>query len=226
MLTADEIHSLSEKFDTALFSNRVTQHEVATRIVRELLDRYGGQVFESGIEGDDKRLWTELTRQYDSMSIMMRFKPDQICVWPELRSVLFEIKTEAKGRPNFAIEADSRRAAKMWDSDSRRVAYIFVDFSKKTFDHQIKACWSQDIKDPRFIRVPKRDGWRETKQRMCNQWQDTTIITPDHRGGSGTPFFLIDKTSDFLVPIRDWIDELTGSQQLPLMESKEHHAGN
>ena len=178
------------------FDRRVSQHdEMAIPIVVEHFAAIGFACYELGTETDSKGLHSALMAQYDGTSIMLRFRPDRVFIKPRYRSILCEIKSEANGYRNFAIEADSFQAAHEWDSGHERVMYAFVDLSN---GHVVMCCWASDIPMPYRIFVPRRWDFDEQFQRMSIAYSGAVIEPKEYRGGSGTPYFLISKSSQYL----------------------------
>jgi hypothetical protein len=136
---------------------------------------------------------------------MLRFRPDRAFVKVGGRSVLCEIKSEDQGRPNFAIEIDSYRAALEWNMTWQHVMYAFVDLASST--NAVYCCWANDVPTPKAINVPRRWDFEKTYRRLQDEWPGVDLRLVPHRSGAGTPYFLVWKRSNFLVPIDTFITQ-------------------
>jgi hypothetical protein len=189
------------------FTGRARQHDdQAVGLVKAIFSKYGFLGFRIGAEIDHKNHWSLLTAQADPTSIMLRFRPDLVLVKPGVRTVMCEVKSEAQGYVNFAVEFNSWRAATIWNRSGRHVMYALVDLR----DERVSACWADDIPRPATVRVPRRWDWEKHKSFLQRgaPWANLEVV--NHAGGSGTPYFLIPKAADYLRPVERFIErELT-----------------
>ncbi|MFN0071172.1 MAG: hypothetical protein ACKVVP_06745 [Chloroflexota bacterium] len=93
------------------FSGRRDQHDLkAAVLVESAFEARGARVFTFGVEVDDQSFWDALRQQHDSTSLMLRFRPERAVVLPGTGALVCEVKSEAGGYSNFAVEADSYAA--------------------------------------------------------------------------------------------------------------------
>src|SRR5262249_34908146 len=143
-----------------------------------------------GLERDPPALRDALRSQSDPTSILLRYRPDQLLVKVGERSLLCEVKSEAEGYPNFAVEADAYLAGLDWNAIYRHVAYAFCDLRVGVS----WACWAEEIPSPQEIIVPLRHRHAaDALRRMPLAFPDARIESRDYGNGSGTPFFLMPK---------------------------------
>jgi hypothetical protein len=185
------------------FVERAKQHdELAVSLVEMIFSQYGFSGFRIGTETDSQDCWNFLLTQSDPTSIMLRFRPDRVQVKPGVRTVLCEVKSEAQGRPNFAIEFYSWQAATMWNRSGRHVMYAMVDVQNE----KVFACWAENIPSPHIIRVPKRWDFEKHMQQLQREAPWAELLPVEHTGGSGTPYFLVPKNSKYLWPLDAFIE--------------------
>ena len=199
------------------FATRARQHDGdATPMVVSLFESVGFVCYDLGTETDSDELHRALMSQYDETSIMLRFRPDKVFVKSGYRSLLCEIKSESQGYPNFAIEVDSYQAAHKWDSDCERVMYSFVDLSQE--QARVACCWVGDVPPPTSIRVPRRWDFERQLERMAAAFPGADMIPCQYIRGkqSGTPYFLIRKTSVYLKPFNQFISDVVGISNQPV----------
>jgi hypothetical protein len=183
--------------------------------VRNAFGQYGFTAHGLGTELDDVVLRQSLAAQDDRTSRLLRFRPDQALVRPGVRSLLVEVKSERGRYPNFAIEVASHQAASEWDSGRRHVAYAFVDLGTRL----IWCCWAADLPPPVEIRVPLRWDFEASWQRLNQEWPGVRLVPEPYRPGpyrSGTPYFLLRKTSSCLQALDVFVRaELLSSPAVP-----------
>jgi hypothetical protein len=170
-------------------------------LVKEIFLRHGFYGFRIGTETDDKRCWELLSMQSDPTSLMLRFRPDLLQIKPRARTVLCEVKSEAKGYQNFAVEFDSWMSSIMWNRSGHHVMYAFVDLSRES----VSACWADDIPRPFIVRVPRRQNWEKHVSRLKQEapWAQLQLVP--YTNGSGTPYFLLHKEIKCLQPLEYFI---------------------
>lgn len=177
----------------------MTQHdEKAVPMVVALFRRYHFEGHVLGTEADDESFRMALRGQSDRTSIMLRFRPDRTFVKQGARSVLCEIKSEGGKYANFAVEADSYRAAMEWNAAHRHVCFAFVDLGSGS----VFCCWADQVPRPRAIRVPRRWDFGANMRRLQAEMPGAILHEEPYRPGpfsSGTPYFLVPKGSPFLV---------------------------
>lgn len=189
-------------------NRRMVQHEAAVNIVASKFEMLGFECHSMGTEVNAKEMQKALRAQYDATSVMLRFRPDRIFVKRGMRSILCEVKSEAKGYQNFAVEVDSYDAAIQWNSMYNHVMHAFVTLP----DNSVKCCWLSNVPRPEHFYVPNRPSHRRTIARLKNCWCDVGIEVVRHWGGSGTAYFLIPKDAPYLKPFEQFALEITGDQ--------------
>jgi hypothetical protein len=185
------------------FVERAQQHdERAISLVDMIFSRYGFSGFRIGAETDSQDCWELLLAQSDPTSIMLRFRPDRVQIKPGARAVLCEVKSEAQGHPNFAIEFYSWLAATMWNRSGHHVMYALADLRSG----KVSACWAEDIPPPFVVRVPRRWDHGKHISRLQREAHWAELLLVEHKGGSGTPYFLVPKNSEYLWPLDMFIE--------------------
>jgi hypothetical protein len=165
------------------FIERRTQHDQsATDIVRTALLGCGIELYSFGGE-TIPRLQEKLQPLSNGTSKLLRYRPDQVAVIPGERSLLVEIKSEAGGSPNFAVELDAWEAAKIWNRDSSHVLYVFVDLVLGS----VFGAWPEEI-SPLKIFVPRQADVERISAAYPGVPTSHVVVR-----GSGTAFFLIAK---------------------------------
>ena len=137
-----------------------------------------------------------LSQNSDLTSIHLRWHPD-IEATKNGKSVLCEVKTHDithRDTGNYAVEADSYKAAKML---AIPVIYIFVEVADGVIVI-LRWCCSDDI-TPSVIRIPDRFDFERKREELKTYFSDTVRFEAwPHSGGSGTPYFLVPKRSDYI----------------------------
>lgn len=168
------------------FAYRKKQHDDdALPLVRIAFEKQGFSLFPFGGE-----LVPELQKMLRNLSNgtskMLRYRPDLVAVNLERGSLLVEIKSEQAGSPNFAVEFDAWDAARLWNQQTRRVLYVFVDLLERT----VTACWPETL-CPQKVYVPRINDVARIKA-SC---PDAVVKHRPAVYGSGTAFFLVPKMS-------------------------------
>jgi len=160
------------------------------------LEEKGYAVERTGMERYSDETIDKLSQNSDSTSTFLRWHPD-IAAIGNGKSHLCEVKTvdvTRRDTGNWAIEADSYKAAKMFVIP---VIYIFVDVVNGQAI-SIKWCQSDDI-TPSVITIPDRFNFEQKRDELKIYFSDGVRFEPrPHNGGSGTPYFLIPKRSDYI----------------------------
>lgn len=190
---------------SSFHTRRKPHDEQAVPLVMARFQAYGFKIFPWGTEHRNARLAELLRLHYDPTSALIRHQPDLAVIHAEpiVRSVLCEVKSESQGRPNFAIAVDSFRSARALRAGECHVMYALVDLSTE----QILACWADQIPAPSRIFVPKRWDYEQTRERLLKEWPGVLLVSRSCSGGSGTPFLLIPKTADYLLPLDHFIKQ-------------------
>lgn len=191
----------------ASFAVRAGQHDgPALRAVIAAFQTEGFCGFRFGVEGDAAVLRDALRLGDDPTSILLRYRPDQVFSRPGARTVLCELKSEGKGYPNFAVEADAYLAGRDWNHLYRHVMYAFCDLSQGLY----WACWADEIPRPDALYIPSaHPRFAEFMRRLPKAFAGAAICVRNWGEGSGTPYFFVPKPRPGLVsplrPLNDFI---------------------
>ncbi len=207
----------NEAVERSYFDDRNDVHARARAVVQPVMETAGFTVDDHGAEFAD-RLSELVQTQDDRCSLMLRYRPDTVCVCPRVRSVLCEIKgTDFDAArfyaPRFFIEARALKALWEWNVGGR-VAMLARAAFWPDGSYVIKALWADDIPMPREIVVPERP-WD-----FDDQWAAMGELFPDARRvkaryipskkRSGTPYAVI--PDPLLRPLDSFIQtELLGA---------------
>lgn len=183
------------------FAVRASQHDgPALNAVIAAFKAEGFHSFRFGSELDSPVLREALRVRDDPTSILLRYRPDQVFSHPEARTVLCELKSEKKGYPNFAVEADAYLAGLDWNRLYRHVMYAFCDVGQDLH----WACWADEIPRPNRVYVPDfHPRFAESMLRLPKAFPEAAISVMDWGEGSGTPYFFVPKPKPGLLsPLR------------------------
>lgn len=166
------------------YAKRRAQHDqLALDAVRTVLLSHGIRLHSFGGELAP-HLQKELRSLGNGTSKMLRYRPDQVAVLPGKRALLLEIKSEAGGSPNFAVELDAWEAAKMWNRDESHVLYVFADLKPGL----VFGAWPEEIPSPARIFVPRPADLEQVESAYSGVPTRRVSVR-----GSGTAFFLVKK---------------------------------
>ena len=160
------------------------------------LEQKGYTLCRTGMERYSDEAIDKLSRNSDITSVLLRWHPD-IAAVKDGNSHLCEVKTNDithRDTGNYAIEADSYRAAKMFVIP---IIYIFVEVAEEAVV-VIRWCCSDDI-EPSVIRITDRFNFEQKRDKLRPYFSDTVRFESwPHSGGSGTPYFLVPKRSGYI----------------------------
>ena len=188
---------------TRNFRGRKEQHEAAMRFAQDKFAEHGFTVRPYGFEDHNIETVKLLQFKTDPTSLAARFKPDQLAITNKGDSFLCEVKSEADGRKNFAVEVDSFTGAKMHARAGYRVMYFYADLSTKPYI--ASCCWIEDAYGPRNILVPTRFNFDLTQSRLIKIYPYAFFNVSETKSGSGTPYYLIPKDGFRLTPFDEFI---------------------
>lgn len=195
------------------FKDRIRQHdEIAMQFVMNEFGRYDFQGHRMGTETDTDVLRQCLVGQDDRTSQMIRYRPDNIFVGDI--ALLSEVKSEAQGRYNFAIEFNAYVAGREWNVFNQQLAYVCVDLSVNPY--RTYCCWSNEIPFPRKVYIPMRWDYQETYEQIGREWPHIDRQLKDYHNGSGTAYFLISKRARYFKSFDDFITLEVLNRQLSL----------
>lgn len=196
------------------WEGRKDQHDTAgVPLVCAVFLEYGFTGYAFGAEAGNASFHRAVQAQTDPTSLLLRFRPDRAFVRTGLRSLLCEIKTEGHDSPNFALELDSWQAARQWNAAYEHVAFVFVDLRCG----EAVACWATMIPMPQKVYVPRRFDFIQQRERVAREMPAARLCDCTHRGGSGTPFFLVPKAAAFLRPLRSFLAAVLASAVVPVL---------
>jgi hypothetical protein len=207
---------LSSRRDEMSFADRIVQHNIiAMAIVSEVLSKYGITIIPDGHE-INKDLKIGLMGCNDPLSRLIRHRPDSFNKNNKKpsRNFLAEIKSAATEYPNFSIEVEAHYYHRKYMALHQEMLSVmfFVEPEVK----RCKACWTQDVPTPYYIYLPKRFDYLIKKQTIESMYPHAKIIDKEHKGGSGTPYFLIKKDSSYLKDIDIFIQQEISIKQTTL----------
>jgi hypothetical protein len=135
--------------------------------------------------------------QDDRCSLMLRYRPDLVCVKQQVRSLLCEVKGKEfnparYAAPEFIIEARSLKGLWEWNAGGRVAMVACVAFLPDG-RQRVRATWADAIWTPRTILVPERwdfaDQWQSMKMMFPTAELKRVMYRPDR--GSGTPYCMV-----------------------------------
>lgn len=191
----------------ASFAVRAGQHDgPALDAVIAAFRAEGFHNFRFGLELDGRQVRDALRVDDDPTSVLLRYRPDQVFGRAGARTVLCELKSERKGYPNFAVEADAFLAGLDWNALYRHVMYAFCDLGQGMH----WACWADEIPRPNAIYIPNtHPRFAESMRRLPKAFPGAAVCIRNWGEGSGTPYFLVPKprpgNSTALRPLSDFI---------------------
>ena len=197
------------------FAQRSSFHDgdASTRIAA-IFQKHGWNISVIGQESDTKKLSSSLKEKNDQTSLMLRYRPDKVATRPGFNTIFVEIKTAITTSENYAIEFRSWEFTSLWNPSGENVCYVFLDSNQENIP---LACWGKDIPPPRRVRVPGRWDQNEQIKRIFKRLPpdeqthrpNVSIEVCNYYGvGSGTAFFLLPKTSNFLIPLPEFLGRI------------------
>lgn len=181
------------------FAERVKQHdEKAIGMVEDIFEQYGFLLFPFGMELLPE-LQKELRHINTETSMLLRYRPDRLAILPRKKVLLLEIKSEANGYNNFAVEFEAWYAACLWNKIAGTILYVMVDLNTcKVYG------FVPDEIQPECIYVPKLNDLNRVV--ALNRTKAKIVCELSrHITGSGAPYFLIPKAS--LKPVHAYITQ-------------------
>lgn len=183
--------------DTKTFASRNGVHTRARAVIQPILETAGFVVDDHGAEFADGL--SELVQtQDDRCSLMLRYRPDVVCVKQQVRAVLCEIKgtnfdPSAYTAPAFTIEARALKALWEWNAGGRVAMVACVAFWPNG-GHKARAVWADAIPTPRKVWVPERWDFVEQMEAMGALFPNADLVPRMYRAaanGSGTPYVMV-----------------------------------
>lgn len=142
----------------------------------------------------------------DDTSLQFRYRPDKLFIHPIIGSLICEIKSESTGHKNFAIEFVSYAVGMIW-AKSHRLVYSFVEIANGC-PFRLRCCWGEEIPHPTKVFVPQRWDATEMEYYLLKRYPDIDIIRKSHDSGSGTPYFLVPKTAQYLTGFSEFMEAI------------------
>jgi hypothetical protein len=189
------------------FEQRISQHDnKGMEILTKKFTPFNIDIIRDGYELNDK-LKHHLLQFKDSTSQMIRHRGDGVCIVNEkkTRNFIAELKTTDSMQYNFAIELVAHYHHLQYLQGDNNILSVscFVDIDSGT----CSACWTLDIPQPRKIKIPNRFDYNESVNWIREKYPGVEMEILAHKGGSGTPFFLINKKATYLKDIDVFIKE-------------------
>lgn len=183
--------------NTATWPGRTTMHDRARAVIQPILEAAGFIVDDHGAEFADG-LSNLVQTQDDRCSLMLRYRPDMVCVKQHVRSVLCEIKgtkhdTSRYKAPAFRIEARALKGLWEWNAGGR-VAMIVCTAFRTDGLHKTRAVWADAIPPPSEVIVPERWDVEDQMKAMGQMFPRAKLVRRMFRptgNGSGTPYIVI-----------------------------------
>lgn len=183
--------------DTATFTRRNDVHTRARDVIQPKLEAAGFTVYDHGAEFADG-LSALVQTQDDRCSLMLRYRPDVVCVKPRVRAVLCEIKgtkfdPSRYRAPAFHIEARALKALWEWNAGGRVAMIACTAFCDDGL-HKTRAVWADAIPAPSEVIVPERWDVEDQMQAMGQLFPRAKLVRRAWRrtgNGSGTPYVMI-----------------------------------
>lgn len=178
---------MSEGRDEGLeFLERVEQHDKrAVAIAEAAFRKHGFILYPFGGELVPD-LQKALRHIHNDASRMLRYRPDRVAVKPGSAVFLVEIKSEARGSKNFAVEFDAWDAARLWNRNMKAVIYVFVDL----LTGKVYGCFPEELK-PKQVFISRISDIKRILKLLPS---GTTVRCSRETVGSGTAFFLVAKS--------------------------------
>jgi hypothetical protein len=204
---------------TTTYKDRVKAHDIlALPAVDYLFSLMGYSHFELGIEREKKKFRDALKNRNDPQALKIRFSPDRLYSKNNQNIVICEVKSEYSQWPNFSIEFDSYLQAVKYSEDG--YLYAFVDISKwdDYFSCQVSFSRIENIPTIQEFIVPKHHHfWESFAIRIKKEFPDIKIHLQDNSKGSGTPYFLLPKQSDFMIKPSVFFDSAKNEFSRPVL---------
>jgi hypothetical protein len=209
---------------TTTYQDRVKAHDIlALPAVDYLFSLMGYSHFELGIEREKKKFRDALKNRNDPQALKIRFSPDRLYSKNDQNIVICEVKSEYSQWSNFSIEFDSYLQAVKYSEDG--YLYAFVDISKwdDYFSCQVFFSRIEDIPIIQEFIVPKHHPlWELFVARIKKDFPATNISFRDNSKGSGTPYFLLPKRSDFMIKPSVFFDSIKNEFLKPILFNREY----
>lgn len=206
--------------DTTTFNGRNDVHTRARAVIQPILEASGFVVDDHRAEFADG-LSELVQKQDDRCSLMLRYRPDVVCVKQQVRAVLCEIKgtnfdPSAYTAPAFTIEARALKALWEWNAGGSVAMVACVAFWPNG-GHKARAVWADAIPTPRKVWVPERWDFADQWQAMGEMFPQAERVRRRYTSlgkGSGTPFVMV--PDGLLTDLESFIGvELLGVQSPP-----------
>jgi len=151
------------------------------------------EIIPVGAEFGNEETHEKLKERNDNTAIMLRHQSDCLGLTKKT-TVLLQVKGYPNVYPKFTVQADSWIWSRNQNLLYRHVAFVFVSIP----DEEIYYEWADLIEiEKNTIYVPQRDWgpitWQEEMKKLKKLLPDKIVISKSHTGGSGTPYFYVDK---------------------------------
>lgn len=174
------------------FTDRISLHDRATALFQAEMWAHGIETVPVGIEQNRMNAHNILVAFDDDLVKFVRHFPDLLVLAAAPYNFLVDIKSEANGRPNYALEADSLHAALQLWRIGNPTFFGLVDLSSGAVG-MINANHVpvRRIYNPRVARTVD----------LRRKFPGTDISNRERTFGSGTPYVLLPKTHPAICPV-------------------------
>jgi len=182
------------------FADRNSRHKEAYAIFKHQIEGLGIKCLWFGYENAGEEALNILRNVTHNTALFMRHFPDGLVVFIREGPTFFDIKSEREGYPNYAVEIDSLWAALELCKINFPVFFVCVDLQSGTisFIHAKNTPCEK-------IYLPRRFWGRHGE--LCQKFMGAKIERKENTRGSNTPYILIPKTSEYLIPLSEFIKE-------------------
>lgn len=174
------------------FNDRISLHDRATALYQAEMWLCGIETVPVGIEQNRMNAHNILIAFDDDLVKFVRHFPDLLVLAKTPYNFLVDVKSEANGRPNYAIEADSLHAALQLWRIGNPTFFGLVDLSNGSVG-MINA-----------NHIPVRRIYNPRANRTADlhrKFPGTDISNRPRTFGSGTPYVLLPKTHPLICPV-------------------------
>lgn len=168
------------------FGTRKELHDMLVPMLKAGFENAGYFAISDGQEVHDR---LNVALKTDDLSLWKRYKPDLIVTHGGHSTFACELKTEYQGYYNFTIEFDSYAVSRKYPA----CHYCFVELVDETWLNLWILPTSQIAVPKKQVRVPTKRNYQVTLDRFWQSHPHYEFTCVPHNGGSGTPYFLVDK---------------------------------
>lgn len=182
------------------FTDRNSRHKEAYAVFKHQIEGYGIKCLWFGYENAGEEALNILRNITHDTALFMRHFPDGLVVFIKEGPAFFDIKSEKQGYPNYSIEIDSIWAALELCKINFPVFFVCVDL--QIGDISFIHAKNTPIEK---IYLPRRFWGRQ--EELNQKFEGVAIQRNENTRGSNTPYVLVPKTSEYLVPLNEFVKE-------------------